>query len=89
MTIIEKLSKGHSIMIDIIDNLIVNVLAHMTTYIRIPLRGGFQIHPAAANKQIPCFTSLDTVLITVEVLSNENQIYSVRPLLNISTKESE
>lgn len=47
---------------------------------RTPLRDGFYIRRAAAEKRIPCFTSLDTARVAVEALLKGNQIFSVQPL---------
>ena len=52
----------------------------------IPLRDGFYIRRAATEKRIPCFTSLDTVRATVEVLASGNQIYTIQPLPDYRTK---
>ena len=54
---------------------------------RIPLRDGFQIRRAAAEKRIPCFTSLDTARAAVETLLSGSQIYSAQPLPDYREKE--
>ena len=76
----KKLSEGHPNIIDIINDGTVNGVVNTVTGGRIPLRDGFQIRRAAAEKRIPCFTSLDTAQAAVAVLANGSQSYSVQPL---------
>jgi carbamoyl-phosphate synthase large subunit len=47
---------------------------------RIPLKDGFRIRRAAAERRIPCFTSLDTVQAALKVLLSGSHIYSAKPL---------
>ena len=47
----------------------------------------FQIRRAAAEKRIPCFTSLDTARAAVETLVNGGQTYSAQPLPDYRSKE--
>jgi carbamoyl-phosphate synthase large subunit len=44
------------------------------------MRDGFQIRRAAAEKRIPCFTSLDTARAAVEAALRGDQSYTVQPL---------
>jgi carbamoyl-phosphate synthase large subunit len=46
---------------------------------REPLRDGFFIRRAAAERRIPCFTWLDTARAAVEALTAEGRLYSVLP----------
>jgi len=84
----KKLSEGHPNVIDIINDGTVGGVVNTITGGRIPLRDGFQIRRAAAEKRIPCFTSLDTARAAVEALVNESQIYSAQPLSDYRRKES-
>ncbi len=84
----KKLSEGHPNIIDHITDGTINGVVNTITGGRIPLRDGFQIRRAAAEKRIPCFTSLDTAKATVEALVNGTQIYSSQPLPNYRAKES-
>jgi len=76
----KKLSEGHPNVLDLIlggkVEGVVNTLTHGST----PLRDGFQIRRAAAEQRIPCFTSLDTFRVALEVLIDSAQTYSVLPL---------
>jgi len=85
----KKLNEGHPNVIDIINNGVVNGVINTITGGRIPLRDGFQIRRAAAEKRIPCFTSLDTARVAVEALLNSSQIYNVQPLPDYRRKESD
>jgi carbamoyl-phosphate synthase large subunit len=46
----------------------------------VPLRDGFEIRRAAAEKRVPCFTSLDTAGALADVLSDGSSTFSVKPL---------
>ena len=49
------------------------------------LRDGFQIRKTATEKQIPCFTSLDTAIAAVRSLKNPGN-YSIKPLIEYRDK---
>jgi len=83
----KKLSEGHPNVVDIISDGTVNGVVNTITGGRIPLRDGFEIRRAAAEKRIPCFTSLDTARVAVEALINGGQIYSAQPLADYRRKE--
>jgi carbamoyl-phosphate synthase large subunit len=44
------------------------------------MRDGFEIRRAAAERRIPCFTSLDTANVAVDALIAGSQLISVEPL---------
>ncbi|MBA7564549.1 Carbamoyl-phosphate synthase large chain [subsurface metagenome] len=83
----KKLSEGHPNVIDIINDETVNSVVNTITGGRIPLRDGFHIRRAAAEKRIPCFTSLDTARAAVEILLNGSQTYNAQPLPDYRRKE--
>jgi len=83
----KKLSEGHPNVIDIINDSTVNGVVNTITGGQIPLRDGFYIRRAAAEKRIPCFTSLDTARAVVETLVNGNQTYNALPLPDYRGKE--
>jgi carbamoyl-phosphate synthase large subunit len=58
----------------------VDAVVNTVTGEREALQDGFQIRRAAAERRIPCFTSLDTARAAVESLSNGQDSYSVKPL---------
>jgi len=76
----KKLSEGHPNVVDIIRDGTVGGLVNTVTGERAPLRDGFEIRRAAAEKRIPCFTSMDTLRAAVEALLNGAQTFSVQPL---------
>jgi carbamoyl-phosphate synthase large subunit len=47
---------------------------------RVPLKDGFNIRRAAAERRIPCFTSLDTIRAVVDVLAAGTHAYNAQPL---------
>jgi carbamoyl-phosphate synthase large subunit len=83
----KKLSEGHPNIIDIISDGTVNGVVNTITGDQVPLRDGFNIRRAAAEKRIPCFTSLDTARAAVEAIVNGNQVYSAQPLSDYLKKE--
>ncbi|GAI98315.1 unnamed protein product, partial [marine sediment metagenome] len=83
----KKLSEGHPNVIDIINDGTINSVVNTITGGRIPLRDGFHIRRAAAEKRIPCFTSLDTARAAAEALVNGGQIYSAQPLPHYRTRK--
>ena len=85
--ITKKLSEGHPNVVDVINEGTVNSVINTITGGRIPLRDGFYIRRAAAEKRIPCFTSLDTARAAVEALVNGGQTYSAQPLPDYLKKE--
>ena len=76
----KKLSEGHPNVVDVINDGMVNSVVNTITGGRAALRDGFYIRRAAAEKRIPCFTSLDTARAAVEALVNGSQAYNVQPL---------
>jgi carbamoyl-phosphate synthase large subunit len=78
--ITKKLSEGHPNVIDVIRDGTVDGVVNTVTGGRVPLRDGFEIRRAAAEKRIPCFTSLDTAGALADVLNDGSSTFSVKPL---------
>jgi carbamoyl-phosphate synthase large subunit len=76
----KKLDEGHPNVVDIINDGSVDGVVNTITGGRVALRDGFHIRRAAAEKRIPCFTSLDTARVALKALASGNQIYNVKPL---------
>jgi carbamoyl-phosphate synthase large subunit len=77
----KKLDEGHPNVVDIIQDGTVNGVVNTITGGRVPLRDGFHIRRAAAERRIPCFTSLDTARAVAEVLIDGHQNnYNVLPM---------
>ncbi len=87
-TIGKKLSEGHPNVVDIIHDGTINCVVNTITGGRIPLRDGFYIRRAAAEKRIPCFTSLDTARAAAEVLINNQRSFSIKSLAKYRNEAS-
>ncbi|MFC1969254.1 carbamoyl-phosphate synthase large subunit [Chloroflexota bacterium] len=83
----KKISEGHPNIIDIINDGTVNGVVNTITGGRIPLRDGFQIRRAAAEKRVPCFTSLDTARAALTALVDGSRVYHSQPLPDYRNKE--
>jgi carbamoyl-phosphate synthase large subunit len=75
----KRLDEGHPNVVDLITNgtvgAVINTLSGDTSV----MQDGFFIRRAAVERQIPCFTSLDTARAAVESLLMERTTYSVLP----------
>ena len=75
-----KLGEGHPNVVDVIEDGQVNAIVNTISQHSLVLRDGFEIRRSAAERRIPCFTSLDTARAAVESLLMGATSYSVRPL---------
>jgi carbamoyl-phosphate synthase large subunit len=75
----KKLDEGHPNVVDIINDGSVDGVINTITGGRVPLRDGFHIRRAAAEKRIPCFTSLDTARVALKALASGSQFFNVKP----------
>ena len=80
VTAVAKAGQGNPDIVQIIQDGTVDVVVNTLTGHRTPLQDGFQIRRAAAERRIPCFTSLDTARATVDALVNGPLNVSVKPL---------
>ena len=80
VTAVAKAGQGSPDIVKIIQDGTVDVVVNTLTGHRTPLRDGFQIRRAAAERRIPCFTSLDTAKATVDSLLRGPLNVSVKPL---------
>jgi len=78
--ITKKLSQGHPNVVDVIKQGVVDGVVNTLSGGGAPLRDGFQIRRAAAEKRIACFTSLDTARVAAAALSRRIGEYNVQPL---------
>ena len=74
----KKLGEGHPNVVDVINDGTVQAVVNTVTGERQPLHDGFFIRRAAAERRIPCFTSLDTARAAVESLRDLGRSYNVR-----------
>jgi carbamoyl-phosphate synthase large subunit len=84
----KKLHEGHPNVVDIILDGTVNAVINTVTGGRIPLRDGFQIRRTAAERRIPCFTSLDTARAAVQAVLNGQQRYNIQPVSEYRNKDN-
>ena len=75
--IANKLNKGHPNVVDVIADGMVQAVVNTVSDVASTLRDGFEIRRAAADKRIPCYTSLDTARVAVESLLTGSTGYSV------------
>ncbi|MGB2800491.1 MAG: carbamoyl-phosphate synthase large subunit [Dehalococcoidia bacterium] len=82
----KKLGEGHPDILDVIRDGTVKGVVNTITGERGPLADGFQIRRVAAEKRVPCFTSLDTFKAAVGASTNGEQSFSVQPLREYLTE---
>ena len=73
----DKLGEGHPNVVDIISDGTVQAVINTVSDVGPTLRDGFYIRRAAAESNIPCYTSLDTARVAVESLLMGSTGYSV------------
>ncbi|HIE16723.1 MAG TPA: carbamoyl-phosphate synthase large subunit, partial [Dehalococcoidia bacterium] len=76
----KKLGEGHPNVVDIINDGSVVGVVNTITGGRTSLQDGFHIRRAAAEKRIPCFTSLDTARVVLKALGNGSRFFNVKPI---------
>ncbi len=76
----KKLGEGHPNVVDVINDGSVTGVINTITGGRVPLQDGFHIRRAAAERRIPCFTSLDTARVALQAITNGSQIFNVQRL---------
>ncbi len=83
----KKLREGHPNIVDLINDGTISGVVNTVTGGQAPFRDGFYIRRAAAEKRIPCFTSLDTIRAATEALASGEQAYTAQPLPEYRGKE--
>ncbi|MBM3933000.1 MAG: carbamoyl-phosphate synthase large subunit [SAR202 cluster bacterium] len=79
--ITKRLDQGHPNVLDVIIEGKVNAVVNTVTGDRATLQDGFKIRRTAAERRIPCFTSLDTARAAAESLANgAASDYNIKPL---------
>ena len=77
----KRLDQGYPNVVDVIREGLVNAVINTPEgRITETLRDGFHIRRAAAERRIPCFTSLDTAEAAVSALTAQQPSYTVQPL---------
>ena len=67
-------------MVDAIEDGWVDGVINTITGERTPMRDGFAIRRAAAEKRIPCFTSLETARAAVWAMTSSDRHFNVLPM---------
>jgi carbamoyl-phosphate synthase large subunit len=79
--ITKRLDQGYPNVVDVIREGIVDAVINVPEgLVTETLRDGFHIRRAAAEKRIPCLTSLDTARAAVTALMSGDQQYTIQPL---------
>ncbi len=73
----KKLSEGHPNVVDVINDGSVGAVINTISSVSEVLRDGFHIRRSAVERQIPCFTSLDTARAAVESLLTGHAAYAI------------
>ena len=73
----KKLREGHPNVVDVINDGSVEAVINTISGVSEVLRDGFHIRRSAVERQIPCFTSLDTARAAVESLLTGNSAYTI------------
>ena len=76
----KKLSEGHPNVLDAITGGTIQAVINTVTSSGTVMRDGFAIRRTAAERRIPCFTSLDTARAAVDILVRDKHDYHVQPL---------
>ncbi|MBI2760747.1 MAG: carbamoyl-phosphate synthase large subunit [Chloroflexi bacterium] len=80
-TVPKRLQEGHPNVVDVIrEGTVQAVINTSENRMTGSLRDGFHIRRAAAEKRIPCFTSVDTARAAAAALANGGIHYNVAPL---------
>jgi carbamoyl-phosphate synthase large subunit len=79
--VLQRIEDGHPNVVDVIQARLVNCVINTAEGGQpTAMRDGFQIRRAAAERRIPCFTSIDTARAATEALVRGAQNYVVQPL---------
>jgi carbamoyl-phosphate synthase large subunit len=76
----KKLSEGYPNVLDVIIGGQVQGVINTVTSSGTVMRDGFAIRRTAAERRIPCFTSLDTARAAIDILVRDKHDYHVQPL---------
>lgn len=79
--VIKSLDKGHPNAIDVLHDGLVNAVINTPEGGQVgTLRDGFYIRRTAVEKGVPCFTSLDTARVAIELMLAKEPKFTVQPL---------
>ncbi|HZQ35442.1 MAG TPA: carbamoyl-phosphate synthase large subunit [Dehalococcoidia bacterium] len=75
----KRVAEGHPNVLDVVSGGLVDAVINTPEGGRGPVRDGFQIRRAAAERRIPCFTSIDTALAAAQALAG-GTAFEILPL---------
>jgi len=82
----KRIEEGHPNVVDVIRDGLVNAVINTPEgRLTETLRDGFEIRRAAAEKRIPCLTSIDTAAAAVSALVSGDQHFTIQPLRDYLT----
>ncbi len=82
----KRIEEGHPNVVDVIHDGLVNAVINTPEgRLTETLRDGFDIRRAAAEKRIPCFTSIDTAAAAVSALVSADPHFTIQPLRDYLT----
>jgi carbamoyl-phosphate synthase large subunit len=82
----KRIEEGHPNVIDVIQDGIVDAVINTPEgRVTETLRDGFEIRRAAAEKRIPCLTSIDTARAAISSLVREETEFTIQPLRDYLT----
>ncbi|MCH8814878.1 MAG: carbamoyl-phosphate synthase large subunit [Chloroflexi bacterium] len=85
----KRIEQGHPNVVDIIQDGLVDVVINTPEgRVTETLRDGFDIRRAAAEKRIPCFTSIDTASAAVDALVRGELDLTIQPLSEYLTPQA-
>jgi carbamoyl-phosphate synthase large subunit len=77
----KRIEEGHPNVVDVIQEGLVHAVINTPEgRITETLRDGFDIRRAAAEKRIPCLTSIDTANAAISALLTRTPEYTIQPL---------
>ena len=77
----KRIEEGHPNVVDVIqDGLVDAVINTPEGRVTETLRDGFDIRRAAAEKRIPCLTTIDTAAAAISSLVRDDPDFTVQPL---------
>ena len=74
----KRMGEGHPNVVDIIEDGSVGAVINTVSEVSSVLRDGYLMRRSAAERQVPCFTSLDTARAAVQSLLMEHSNYNVQ-----------
>ncbi|TMF05704.1 MAG: hypothetical protein E6I38_11385 [Chloroflexi bacterium] len=82
----KRIEEGHPNVVDVIqDGLVDAVINTPEGHVTETLRDGFEIRRAAAEKRIPCLTTIDTAAAAISSLVRDDPSFTVQPLRDYLT----